>query len=1330
MLTDGKTDRMTEPSTTEEILAFPASVAQQSFWYLELLDRNASAFNVPLRYRIDGPLDRDLLEKAILGIADRHEILRTHFEEEEGELLQVVGNTRAFQLTTGDVSTLPESEREAEAGRLGTIEGNRRFNLGEGPLFRAELVRLAPDLHHLHLTFHHAIFDGLSIGNFITELSHGYGALASGRADELPPLPIQYGDFSVWQKEFLDSAVIARQLGWWKERLSGMTEPELPTDRPRPSRKSWKGSIVKAAVPAGLAEKLHAIASQRSATLFHLQLAAFQLLLHRYTGATDIPVGTPVSGRTQGEVEPLIGVFINSLVLRTDLSGDPTFGELLVRVRDTAVQAIEHQDLPFENIVRELKPERDPGRNPLFQINFSQDRFSPKPVRSGPLTISPISAESPGAIFDLHLLMSERDGAWQACCDFSTDLFDRPTMERLLQHYLHLLGQIALNPEERISRMELLTEEESSSILSGWSADPTTYPRDESVGSLFRSVALEHPEKVALIHGDAKTTYAELEKRARSIATKLRASGMAAGDLVAVSSRPSADMIAALVGILMAGGVYVPLNPSDPADRGKLLLSECGAKFLLSESGADVLPGIVQIPLAEAASSTTDAEIPAGVQAGDPAYLMFTSGSTGTPKGVLVPHRAIVRLVRNANFLPIGKDDVFLHAAPASFDAATLEIWGPLLNGASLVLPGDGASLEQIASCVRDRGVTTLWLTSGLFNVMVEEHLEALSGLKHLLAGGDVLSMPHVRKAMAALPLTTLINGYGPTENTTFTTCHTITRGDLNRTSIPIGRPVSNTTVFVLDASGNPVPPGIPGELHTGGDGLAIGYHRDAALTAEKFINHPRFGRLYRTGDRCRWTADGVLEFIGRNDHQVKVRGFRIEPGEIESVLLSHPDVRQAKVAVRCGDDSGSKRILAWIQPAPGATPSPSALRDYLAETLPSFMCPDGIGVIDRFPITANGKIDSRALPDPLTEKQPDREYSPPVGGTEQKLARIWSELLGIPDIGRNDGFFSLGGHSLVALRLFSRLSREFGRSLPLSSLISHPTVRELAQLLEPDQPASTSGASGTGLLVPLSPEGSQPPLVCIHGGDGGVLFYRALTSLLPADLPVYAIESTELGNSGPITPMSIEETASAYVRTLLATHPQGPFRLAGYSFGGVVAHEMACLLQDIGHKVEFLGLLDTHNPSAPHVENNIPRRIASFWKNNSDTPLAPRVVKLAARFADGVGTSRRARKEEEAATTAPAEAHGDLRRVQVRQENWRAMQAYQPRPFSGKISLFKAKEQGDNIEWPEDYGWRDHALGGFEIIPVSGKHLTLFDPENVHHLAGTLAQRISAKGE
>lgn len=1304
----------TETSAPQEGLAFPASVAQQAFWYLELLDKNVSAFNVPLRFQIDGKLDPQTLERAITTIASRHEILRTHFEEENGELLQVVSPAADFTLAVHDLSSVP-ADPDSEADRIATEEAHRCFTLSKGPLFRAGLVKLSAEKHHLLLTFHHAIFDGLSIGVFIDELARLHEAFAAGNGDPLPPLPIQYGDYSVWQKDFLSAPEIGEQLSWWRENLRGMTEPDFPTDHPRPSRKSWKGKIVSRPLPDDLIAKLTAVANAGGASLFHVQLAAFKLLVQRYAGTDEVSIGTPVSGRTNDELEPLIGVFINSLIIRSDLSGNPTFSGLLSRVRDNALQAIERQDLPFENLVRELKPERDPGRNPLFQINFSQDRFAPRPTPSGPVTITPVSSRSPGCIFDLHLFVSERGGSWKAGCDYSSDLFDPGTAERILGHYHHLLTQIAENPDKPLADYELPLPAESELILGQWKGGTPDYPRTASIGSLFIETALRSPDRTALVHGSETVSYGSLLSDASALAADLAASGVRAGDLVALSGKPSPALVTGMLAIVLAGGAYVPMNPADPSERAKLLLDECGAKFLLHDQSD--IPGFDGTSIAIPPAGRHTAPYFPQVAAESPAYLMFTSGSTGTPKGVIIPHRAVVRLVRNNRFLNITPEDVFLLAAPVSFDASTLEIWGPLLNGGKLVIPEGGTSLDRIASAVGEEGVTTLWLTSGLFNLMIEEHAGSLAGLRHLLAGGDVLSVPHVKKALAALPATKLINGYGPTENTTFTTCHHITREDLSRPSIPIGRPISNSSAFILDPQGKPVPAGIRGELFTGGDGLAIGYHNDPVLTAEKFIDHPEFGRLYRTGDLCRWTADGTIEFIGRTDHQVKVRGFRIEPGEIEAALVSHPEVRGAKVAVRgTGSD---KRILAWVRPANGSGLTPDALGEFLSRLLPPFMCPDAIAVIDRFPINANGKIDVRALADPIASAI-GKPKTPPRGETEEKLAAIWSGLLGVRDIGREDGFFELGGHSLMALRMFSRINREFDRSLPLSALISHPTIAELARLILPDQaPQEIPVApAGKGRLVTLSPSGSQPPLFCIHGGDGGILFYRDMAAGLPTDIPVHAIESTELDSSAPIPQTSVGETAASYVRTLLAAYPKGPFRLAGYSFGGIVAYEMACILAAKGYEIDFLGLLDTHNPSAPHHVNSFPERVGMFWNNHNEVPLLPRSIKLLGRFADGVATHQRVKKEIAAARKdGPAEAHGDLRRVQIRQENWRAMQAYKPNPFPGKITLFKAKDQSDKVRWPDDYGWKELGQGGFEIIPVEGKHLTLFEPEHVGHL-------------
>jgi amino acid adenylation domain-containing protein len=1293
----------TAPAGSEEALAFPASVAQQVFWYLEQLQPDVSAFNVPMRFRLEGPLDAKLLEKSLNAIVDRHETLRTRFEEDGAELLQIVAPSLELALPLIDLSHLPEDARQMEADRLGEIEATRPFKLGRLPLVRAELIRLTASLHILHITVHHALFDGSSMTVLTEELATIYQALHDGKEIPLDPLPIQYGDYSVWQKDFLEGPEIKAQLDYWKRRLDGMAELDLPTDHPRPSHKSWRGDLISALLPREVTDRLQAIATRNGATLYHLLLAAYKLLLHRYSGSTDIAVGSPITGRTRAEMEPLIGVFINSLILRSDLSGDPSFENLLRQVRDTALEAVENQDLPFECLVRELRPNRDASRNPLFQVNFTHQRSFAKAGSFGGVDLVPIPSRSPGAIFDLHFFMVERAEGWRVTCDYSSDLFERETARRMLGHFQRLLEDIAADPAAPISRLEILTDAEKANLLGDWAGHRSDYPRDATIGQLFATTALAHPDRIALESGDRQLSYGELHAEAAAIAKQLLDAGTAPGELVGLCARPSFEMIAGLLGILLAGGAYVPLDPDYPAERFALLLEESGMRIALTTHADWQAFGewdgrLLRIPHAGTSTGLTELP-PVAATATHPAYLLFTSGSTGKPKGVLVPHRGVVRLVRGNEFIPIAPDDVFLLGAPLSFDASTLEIWGPLLNGSRLVLPDKGKDLDAIAAAVREKGVTTLWLTAGLFQVMIEEHAESLKGLRHLLAGGDVLSPPHVRRALEVLPDTLLVNGYGPTENTTFTTCHRITADDGGRGSIPIGRPVANTGVVLLDELGRPVPAGIPGELHTGGDGLAIGYHRDEALTAEKFIHHPEFGRLYKTGDLCRWLPDGSIEFIGRRDQQVKVRGFRI---------------------VR-GDSSETKRIIAWAMAEQGSLLDAAALAAWLAARLPAFLRPDGVALVESFPVTANGKIDTAALPDPANagvtpEAKP---FSPPEGATEQRLASLWSELLDVPDISRDDDFFALGGHSLLALRLFSRINREFGRPLPLASLLTHPTVARLALLLAAESPPPQVTKGGKGHLVTLADGGTEPPLFCIHGGDGGVLFYRSLAERMPHGGPWFAIEASALGSSGPITEASVEETAAAYIRELLAVHPGGPFRLAGYSFGGVVAHEMACQLVEAGHEVDFLGLFDTHNPTAPCKRYSLPGRFGAFWQQQQDLPLPARLERLRGRIAEGITTHRRVKEEVAAAMSlGPAEAHSDLRRVQVREENWRAMQAYRPRPFKGHLTLFKAMTASDKVEWPEDYGWTPFAGGGLEIVPVPGQHLTLFDEENVGALA------------
>lgn len=1328
------------PAAPDGVLAFPASVAQQMFWYLELLEGNVTAFNVPLRFRLSGPLDPPLLERTLHAIIARHEALRTHFAEDDGELLQIVLPELTISLPVIDISHLPEESVRDETERLGTIEARRPFDLARCPLIRAGLLRISPVEHILHVTIHHALFDGMSMTVLTSEIASIYQAFSDGAPDPLPPLTLQYGDYSVWQKEFLAGPETHTHLEYWKAKLAGMREIDLPTDFPRPPVKSWKGEIISELLPVQLTRRLLEIAAPLGATLFHLQLAAYMVLLHRYTGETDIAVGTPVAGRARPELEPVIGVFINSLIIRADLSGNPSFLEVVRRVRDASLEALEHQDLPFEHLVRELKPARDPGRNPLFQVNFNHHRSFARPGAFGGVTLTPIPSRSPGTIFDLHFFMVERAEGWRASCDFSTDLFSRGSARRMLGHYIALLHGIAATPEKHLAGFPILTPEEMAAVTGPWAFAQREFPAEKSISALFTEIARKFPDRTALVSSDEETSYAELLRRASAIAHELITAGVNPGDFVAISTRPGVPMIAGFLGILLAGGCCVPLDFTFPAERFAFLLAESQTTAAVTDAtGRAAFPAAWDGTFISAetlpASGATPPETP--IAAGSPSHLLFTSGTTGNPKGVLIPHRAVVRLVRENDFISITADDVFLQAAPASFDASLLEIFGALLNGGKLVLLPGGPSLEGIAGAVQRYGVSILWLTSGLFQIMIDEHAESLRGLKFLLAGGDVLSPAHVERALSALPATKLVNGYGPTENTTFTTTHHITREDLQRPSIPIGKPIANTSVYILDATGNPVPVGIPGELFTGGSGLAIGYHNAPELTAEKFIVHPEFGRLYRTGDRTRWNSDGTIEFLGRKDNQAKVRGFRIEPGEIEAALAAHAKILAAKAAIR-GADSGSKRIFAWAVSRSPENPATAAeLATWLAQRLPAFMLPDAISVIPAFPLNANGKIDLKALPDPAISNSsgtPEKlAAEPPAGPVEQKIATLWQELLGVQIPGRHADFFALGGHSLMALRMFSRLHRETGISLPLATLIGNPTIAKLAEFFtEPETTteiatpsenhAPTTNTAIPGNIVTLKPGGNSTPLICIHGGDGGVIFYRALGSLMPEDVPLHAIESLELSSSEKISELAIEDTARMYVRKLLELQPAGPFRLAGYSFGGVVALEMASQLAGAGHRIDFLGLFDTHNPAVPLRPYSSLERARVFWRMNDHLPLIPRIKKLHARFREGLATRRRILTEvREADIHGPAAAFSDMRRIQVREENWRAMQAYRPRRFDGRITLFCSAEKDDKYEYSADYGWQETARGGLEIVTVPGHHLSLFSDQNIGGLARAL---------
>ncbi|HEX6862965.1 MAG TPA: amino acid adenylation domain-containing protein, partial [Thermoanaerobaculia bacterium] len=929
------------------------------------------------------------------------------------------------------------------------------FDLGAAPLLRVRVVRLAEEDHAVLVTIHHIVSDGWSLGVLVREVAALYPGFASGAKAALPGLPIQPADYAVWERQRGEEA-FAGDLAFWRERLAGLPPLELPADRPRPATPSFRGGLATLDLPPDVARALEALAQREKATPFMALLALFEAVLLRYTGQGDFGVGTPVANRSRGEVEGLIGLFVNTVVLRADLSGRPGFAELLSRAREVTLAAFAHEEIPFEKLVSELRPEREPGGNPWFQVLFTlQDQ--PSKLRVGGLDLAVSEVDTGTARADLTLIWRERDGGLAGTLEYSADLFERASAGRLLGHLAELLRGALADPGRDVRELPLLAEGERRQILAEWRGGALPYPREATVHELFAEQAAAAGGRVAVEAGDARLTYAELAAQAHRLARHLRRLGVGPDDRVGLAVPRSPEMVVGLLGILAAGGAYLPLDPAYPEERLAALIDEARPRALVTlEPLLGRLPGGVAAVCLDRDREALAAEPPsapdAGATAGNLVYVLYTSGSTGQPKGVAVPHRAVARLVRGGGFARLDAGQTFLQLAPLAFDASTLEIWGALCNGGRLVLaPPEPPSLAELGSLLARHGVTTLWLTAGLFHPMVDEEIGGLAGLSQLLAGGDVLSPARVRRAREALPASALINGYGPTENTTFTCCHLVTDAPADA-PVPIGRPIGNTTVALLDPELRPVPVGVPGELYAGGDGLARGYLGRPDLTAERFVPSPLAGaqdlpgaRLYRTGDRARFRPDGAIEFLGRLDQQVKIRGFRIEPGEIEAALASHPEVREA-VVLALAPAHGDRRLVAYVVPAGDGLTVP-ALRSHLGERLPAYMVPASFVWMERLPLTVNGKLDRRALPEPGDERpEGGAADEAPRGPAEELIAGVWADLLGLERVGARDDFFALGGHSLLAMQAVSRLRSSLGVDLPVSALFENPTVAGLAE--------------------------------------------------------------------------------------------------------------------------------------------------------------------------------------------------------------------------------------------------------------------------------------------
>ncbi|HEX8275451.1 MAG TPA: amino acid adenylation domain-containing protein, partial [Longimicrobiaceae bacterium] len=1058
----------------------PLSFAQERLWFLDRMDPGSAVYNVPVAFRVRGAADAGLLARAVSEVVRRHAVLRSGFAGGSGGPVQTVRPPAPVPLPVVDLAAAAGGRAEAELRRLLREEAARPFDLEAGPLLRTRFFRVAPGEAVLSLTVHHIASDGWSMGILFRELEEVHAALREGRAPALPELPVQYADFAAWQREWLRGERIERQAAYWRERLAGAAVLDLPTDHPRPAVKSYRGGELFFALDAPLAEGVAALAREEGATPYMLLLAAFQLLLSRYAGEDDVVVGTPIAGRTRRETEELIGFFVNTLAIRTRLGGGPTFRELLARVREATLEAYAHQDLPFEKLVEELGVERDLGRSPLFPVMFALQNAPAGGPRLAGAALEPVAVESTTAKFDLTLALAESGRGMDGSLEYAADLFERETVARLAEHFRVLLEGAVARPRAVAAGLPLLGPAERA-LLEGWSrAGAEAAPR-LCVHELFAGQAARTPEAPALVHGGEVLAYGELDRRANRLARHLLRRGVRPGDRVGICLERSPEMVVGLLGILKAGAAYVPLDPGYPADRLAFLLADSAVPLLLTREGLLDRLGehgamAVCVDRDRAAIGREGADAPeVRVTPEHLAYVVYTSGSTGEPKGTEVPHRAVPGFFWDVDYVRFDERQVLLQHSSTSWDALTLELWPALLKGGRCVLYPERISEPLgLGEQVRAHGVTTLWISSAYFNLVVDTHPEALAGVRQLMVGGEAVSAPHLRRALELHPGLRLVNGYGPSECTVFASCWPVPP-DFAGAAVPIGRPVGDRRVHVLDARSEPVPVGVPGELCVGGDGVGRGYLGRPALTAEKFVPDPFAAapgvRLYRTGDRARWRADGTLEFLGRTDQQVKLRGFRIEPGEIEAALEAHPAVREAVVLLR-EDAPGERRLVGYVVGEPGAVPTAAELRTHLRERLPEHLVPAAIVALERLPLTPHGKTDRASLPAPELAA-PAAAHVAPRTPTEELLAGIWADVLRRERVGVGESFFELGGHSLLATRVVSRIREAFGVELPLRALFEAPTLERLAARVE----AQRAGGPGTAAppLVPVERAGRLP---------------------------------------------------------------------------------------------------------------------------------------------------------------------------------------------------------------------------------------------------------------
>lgn len=1289
----------------------PLSFAQQQVWLHAQLAPNTPLYNEILILERRGPLNSEALERSLGEIRRRHETLRTTFPAVDGFPIQVIAQPQIVELPWVDLSGLPDEQRRTRILRIAAEEVRRPFNVAGGPLMRALLLRLSEEHSVLLLTWHTLVADDWSLNILASELVALYRAFSNGDPSPLADLPVQYADFACWERNWLQGEVLEQQISYWRERLAGIPAVlELPADRPRSSMPQFHGARQSLVLSERLSEVLKQISEREEVTLFATLLAAFQALLWRYTGQDDIVVGSIVPGRDTVGTSGLIGLFARTIVSRINLRDDPTFRELLGRLREAGRNDCRHQNVPFDRLVSELQPERDASRNPLFQVLFSLTP-SMTLAESG-WRMTDFEVDTGAAKVDLQLQLFDRPQGIVARFIYSTDLFDRATIVRMAGHFETLLEGAVVNPDQRVSRIPLLSPAERHQLLVEQNNTQADYPSDRCLHQLFEAQVDCVPEATSVVFENQQLTYRELNRRANQLAHYLMRLGVGPDVLVGICVERSLEMVVGLLGILKAGGAYVPLDPAYPQERLSFMLEDAEVSVLLTEDRLlTTLPGsrtrVVALDASTGEISKEGFENPVSkTEAGNLAYVIYTSGSTGKPKGVQIPHRAVVNFLTSMHRKPgMTREDRLLAVTTLSFDIAGLEIFLPLSLGASFEIVSREVSSDgsRLLSKLRSSRATVMQATPATWGMLLDAGWEGSPDLK-ILCGGEAvprkLANQLLRKAGSVW------NMYGPTETTIWSTTTKIEPGE---GPVSIGRPIANTDIFILDKALELVAVGVAGELHIGGHGLARGYVKRPKLTAEKFIANPfsedREARLYKTGDLARYLPNGEIEFLGRIDHQVKLRGFRIELGEIEEVLRQHSGVSESVVLAR-EDAPGNKRLVAYFVPARGAVPSAGELRNFLKKSLPEYMVPSAIVILKKMPRTPNGKINRQSLPPPdQPDLAPQASFNAPRDILESQLVRIWENILGLRPIGIQHNFFELGGHSLLAVRLMLRIEQTFGKRLPTATIFEAPTIEQLAAILRQEgwSPQWSS-------LVTIQARGQKPPFFCVHGAGGNVIRFHHLARHLGPEQPVYGLQAPALSGSQACG-ARVEDMAAHYIKEVRRVQSEGPYFLGGYSFGGIVAFEMAQQLTAQNQEVALVALFDTfcihrgrsrgHPFSAKELVRffkGVPSVLLKIWQTLGEQRWAYFLLQAA------LVTAIRRRIEDMRLPRTLKE---------VRRVSRQAAEDYTPQIYPGRIVLFRSHDKTLTLFRDRHAGWRAYAGRGLEIHEIGGNHDSiLFEPQ------------------